>query len=164
VEHASLIDDEGLRLAKQNGTYLVMDIYNDTFILTEGAKMGMLLESLEKERKIGQLQRDNFRKAHQAGVKIAFGTDGGVYPHGDNGKQFAYMVQYGMKPMEAVQAATIHAADLLGWGDRVGAIESGKFADLIAVEGDPLANVALLEKVQFVMKGGRVVRDEITRK
>jgi len=158
IEHASLIDDEGIRLAKERGTYLVMDIYNDTFILTEGEKMGMLPESIEKERQIGRLQRENFAKAFKAGVKMAFGTDGAVYPHGDNGKQFAYMVKYGMSPMQAIQAATIHAADLIGWADTVGAIEPGKFADLIAVDGSPLAEVAQLEKVKFVMKGGVVVK------
>ena len=160
IEHASLIDDEGIRLARERGTFLVMDIYNDTFILEHGAAVGILPESLEKERQIGQAQRDNFRRAHQAGVRIAFGTDGAVYPHGDNAKQFAYMVEYGMTPLEAIQAATIHAAELLGWADRVGALEPGKFADLIAVAGDPLADVALLEKVGFVMKGGKVARDD----
>ena len=163
IEHASLIDDEGIRLARERGTFLVMDIYNDTFILEHGAAVGILPESLEKERQIGQAQRDNFRRAHQAGVRIAFGTDGAVYPHGDNAKQFAYMVEYGMTPLEAIQAATVHAAELLGWADRVGALEPGKFADLIAVEGNPLADVALLEKVGFVMKGGKVARDDWNR-
>lgn len=158
IEHASLIDDEGIRLAKEHGTYLVMDIYNDTFILSEGEKAGMLPESIEKEKLIGRLQRENFEKAFKAGVKMAFGTDGAVYPHGDNGKQFAYMVKYGMTPMQAIQAATIHAADLIGWADTVGAIEPGKFADLIAVDGAPLTDVAQLEKVKFVMKGGVVVK------
>ncbi len=157
IEHASLIDDEGIRLAKERGTYLVMDIYNDTFILSEGEKMGMLPESIEKERQIGKAQRENFQKAWRAGVKMAFGSDGAVYPHGDNAKQFAYMVQYGMTPMQAIQAATIHAADLIGWPEKVGAIEPGKFADIIAVDASPLANVAALEKVSFVMKGGKVI-------
>jgi imidazolonepropionase-like amidohydrolase len=158
VEHASLIDDEGIRLAKEHGTYLVMDIYNDDFILQEGAKAGILPESLEKERKVGQLQRNNFRKAWQAGVKMAFGTDAGVYPHGDNAKQFYYMVKYGMTPMQAIQAATINAADLLGWKDRIGSVTPGKYADLIAVSGDPLADPAELTHVKFVMKGGAVVK------
>jgi len=114
IEHSSLIDDEGIRLAKKHGTFLVMDIYNDTFILQHGAEVGMLPESLEKERQIGQLQRDNFRKAFEAGARMAFGSDGAVYPHGDNGKQFAYMVEYGMTPMQAIQAATVHAAELIG--------------------------------------------------
>ncbi|MBI4465852.1 MAG: amidohydrolase family protein [Acidobacteria bacterium] len=163
IEHASLVDEEGIHLARQRGSYLVMDIYNDTFILAHGAEVGMLPESLEKERQIGQLQRDNFRRAHQGGTRMAFGSDGGVYPHGDNGKQFAYMVEYGMTPFEAIQAATIHAAELLGWADRVGAVEPGKFADLVAVEGDPLKDVTLLERIRFVMKGGVVVRHDLSR-
>ena len=158
IEHSSLIDDAGIRLAKKNGTFLVMDIYNDTFILQHGAEVGMLPESLEKERQIGQLQRDNFRKAFQAGVRMAFGSDGAVYPHGDNGKQFAYMVEYGMTPMQAIQAATVHAAELIGWPDTVGAIEAGRFADIIAVQGNPLDDVALLEDMRFVMKGGKIYK------
>jgi imidazolonepropionase-like amidohydrolase len=158
VEHASLIDDEGIRLAKEHGTFLVMDIYNDTFILSEGEKVGMLPESLDKERMIGQKQRDNFRRAHAAGVRMAFGTDGAVYPHGDNARQFAYMVEYGMTPLEAIRAATVDAAELMGWADRVGAVEPGKLADLIAVEGDPLRDVRVLEHVGWVIKGGRTVK------
>jgi imidazolonepropionase-like amidohydrolase len=158
VEHASLIDDEGIKLAKQHGTYLVMDIYNDDFILAEGAKAGMLPESLEKERHIGRVQRENFRKAWLAGVKMAFGTDAGVYPHGDNARQFYYMVKFGMSPMQAIQAATVGGADLLGWNDRVGSLQAGKYADIIAVNGDPLADPAELTHVQFVMKGGAVIK------
>jgi imidazolonepropionase-like amidohydrolase len=161
VEHASLIDEDGIRMAKDHGTYLVMDIYNDDYILQQGAKVGMLPESIEKEKKIGKLQRENFQKAVRAGVKMAYGTDGGVYPHGDNAKQFAYMVQYGMTPMQAIQAATVNAAELLGWADRVGSVEPGKFADLIAVSGDPLSGVRALESVGFVMKGGAVVKNEL---
>lgn len=158
IEHASLIDEEGIALARQRGTYLVFDVYNDTYILSEGAKVGMLPESIEKERQIGRLQRENFRKAFLAGAKMAFGTDGGVYPHGDNAKQFAVMVEYGMKPIDAIRAATVNAAELLGWSDRVGALEAGKLADLIAVDGDPLANASALERVRFVMKDGKVYR------
>jgi imidazolonepropionase-like amidohydrolase len=135
-----------------------MDIYNDTFILEHGAAVGMLSESLEKERQIGQLQRDNFRKAFEAGARMAFGSGGGVYPHGDNGKQFHYMVEYGMTPMQAIQAATIHAAELIGWTGKVGAIEAGHYADIIAVEGNPLETVELLEDVSFVMKGGEIFK------
>ncbi|TFW35393.1 Xaa-Pro dipeptidase [Massilia horti] len=160
VEHASLIDDEGIKLARERGTYLVMDIYNDDYILQEGEKAGMLPESLAKEKALGQLQRDNFRKAYKGGAKMAFGTDAGVYPHGDNARQFRYMVQYGMTPMQAIQAATINAADLLGWKDRIGSVSVGKYADLIAVKGDPLADPAELTRVNFVMKGGAVVKDQ----
>jgi imidazolonepropionase-like amidohydrolase len=158
IEHASLIDDEGIRLAKERGTYLVMDIYNDDYILQEGEKVGILPESMDKERALGQLQRDNFRKAFQGGDKMAFGTDAGVYPHGDNAKQFYYMIKYGMSSMQAIQAATINAADLLGWKDRVGSIAPGKFADIIAVDGDAASDATLLTRVKFVMKGGAVVR------
>jgi imidazolonepropionase-like amidohydrolase len=158
IEHASLIDDEGIKLAKERGTYLVMDIYDDDFILQEGEKAGILPESLEKERQVGQLQRDNFRKAFGKGVKMAYGTDAGVYPHGDNAKQFFYMVKYGMTSMQAIQSATIHAADLLGWKDRVGSISAGKFADIIAVKGNAADDATELTKVSFVMKGGTVIK------
>jgi imidazolonepropionase-like amidohydrolase len=158
IEHASMIDDEGIALAKKHGTYLVMDVYNDTFILEYGASVGMLEESLEKERMIGQLQRDNHRKAFEAGVKMAFGSDGAVYPHGDNGKQFFYMVEYGMTPMQALQAATIHAADLIGWPQDVGAIAEGFYADIIAVDQNPLDDVTVMENVSFVMKGGKIYK------
>ena len=137
IEHGSLIDDEGVTLAKQHGTVLVFDIYNDDYILQEGEKAGMLPESIEKEKQVGRLQRENFRRAHRAGARIAFGTDAGVYPHGWNAKQFAKMVEWGMKPIEAVQAATITAADLMGWADSVGSLDPGRFADLVAVVGDP---------------------------
>jgi imidazolonepropionase-like amidohydrolase len=158
IEHASLVDEEGIRLAREKGAWFVMDIYNDDFILQEGAKAGMLAESIEKERALGQTQRDNFRRALRAGVKLAFGTDAGVYPHGDNARQFAYMVKYGMTPMQAIQAATIQAARAIGWEDRVGSIAPGKYADLVAVEGDALADVTRLTHPRLVVKGGEVVR------
>src|SRR5581483_9733678 len=120
IEHASLIDDEGIRLAKEKGAWLVPDIYNDDYILAEFARMGYPEKIIAKERLIGRLQRENFRKAVQAGVKIAYGTDAGVYPHGWNGKQFRHMVQWGMTPMQAIQSATTSAADLIGWKDKVG--------------------------------------------
>jgi len=164
IEHSSLIDDEGIALAKQHGTYLVFDIYNDDFILQEGAKAGMLPESIEKEKKIGRLQRENFRHAFQSGTKMAFGTDAGVYPHGDNARQFAKMVEWGMKPIDAIQAATVHAADLLGWSAKVGSLEPGRYADVIAVSGDPLTDVRVLESVKFVMKGGAVLRSDFSAK
>jgi imidazolonepropionase-like amidohydrolase len=160
IEHASLIDDEGIALAKQHGTFLVFDIYNDDFILQEGAKVGMLPESIEKERKIGKLQRQNFRHAYLGGARMAFGTDGGVYPHGDNAKQFPIMVEYGMKPIEAIQAATTNAAELMGWASKTGSVQTGYFADIIAVDGDPLADISALQHVRFVMKDGKVVRND----
>lgn len=158
VEHASLIDEEGLRMAVRSGTYLSMDIYVSDFILEEGESAGILPESLDKERQVGARQRESFRRAVRAGARIAFGTDAGVYPHGQNARQFAYMVRYGMTPMQAIRAATTNAADLLDWGDRVGRIAPGYYADIIAVEGDPLHDIRVLEDVAFVMKGGAVVR------
>ena len=162
IEHGSLIDDEGIRLMKEKGTYLVADIYNDDYILAEYARLGYPQKIIDKERLVGRQQRENFKKAVQAGVKIAYGTDAGVYPHGWNAKQFAHMVRWGTTPMQAIQAATVNAADLLGWADRVGALEPGKYADLIAVSGDPLQDVTVLEHVAFVMKGGAVVKDSLT--
>ena len=157
IEHASFADDEGIALAKQHGTYFVMDIYNDDFILQEGPKNGMSAELINKERGVGQTQRANFRKAHAAGVKMAFGTDAGVYPHGDNAKQFHTMVQFGMTPVEAIQAATIFAADLLGRSADIGSLSAGHYADLVAVTADPLQHVEVLEHVAAVMKGGVLV-------
>jgi imidazolonepropionase-like amidohydrolase len=160
VEHASLIDDEGIRLAKEHGTYLVMDIYNDDYILAEYARMGYPERVMNKERQVGRTQRENFQKAVRAGVKMAFGTDAGVYPHGWNAKQFAHMVKWGMTPMQAIQAATVNAADLIGWNGKVGVVEPGAFADLVAVAGDPLSDVTELERTTFVMKGGAVVKGD----
>ncbi len=158
IEHASFIDDEGIRLAKKHHTVLVMDIYNTEYILGAGEAAGILPESLDKERRTGSVQRANFTKAHAAGVVIAFGTDAGVYPHGHNARQFARMVRFGMTPIEAIRAATTVAADLLGVADVTGRIRPGLFADIIAVEGDPLAHVGVLENVRFVMKEGRVYK------
>ena len=158
IEHASLVDDEGIALAKAHGTYFVMDIYNDDYILQVGPKIGMTEELLIKERGVGQIQRNNFRKAHAAGVKMAFGTDAGVYPHGDNAKQFHYMVMYGMTPTEAIQAATTSAADLIGRSADVGSLAPGHFADLIAVPTDPLQHIEVLEHVDTVVKGGVLVK------
>lgn len=160
IEHGSLLDDEGIRLMKERGTYLVADIYNDDYILSEYKRLNYPEKILDKERQIGKAQRENFRRAVRAGVKIAFGTDAGVYPHGLNGRQFAFMVRYGLTPMQAIQSATTSAADLLGWSDRVGSVTPGHYADLVAVEGDPLADITLLEKVSFVMKGGVVYKDQ----
>jgi imidazolonepropionase-like amidohydrolase len=162
IEHASLIDDEGIRLAKERGTYLVMDIYNDDYILGKAIEFGLPKENVEKERMVGRLQRENFEKAVKAGAKMAFGTDAGVYPHGDNAKQFFYMVKYGMTPAQAIRAATSNAADLIGHAQEVGTLEAGKYADLVAVTADPLQDVRALENVGFVMKGGVVYKDQIT--
>jgi len=162
IEHASLLDDEGIRLAKQYGAWLSMDIYNTDYTQAEGKKNGVLEDNLRKDRELGDIQRENFRRAHQAGVKMVFGTDAGIYPHGDNAKQFAVMVRYGMTPTQAIQSATINAADALGRSD-IGAIETGRFADIVAVSGNPAQDVTLLERVTFVMKGGVVEKDERVR-
>lgn len=164
IEHASLVDDEGIRMAKEHGTYFVMDIYDDDYILGNAKNFGIEDAILEKERTVGKVQRENFRKAFQGGVKMAFGTDAGVYPHGDNAKQFHYMVMYGMTPAQAIQAATWNAADLIGRSNDVGVLTAGHYADLIAVKEDPLARVEVLEHVGLVMKGGVVVKDELAGK
>jgi len=158
IEHGSLLDDEGIRLMKEHGAYLVADIYNDDYIVSEYKRMGYPEQLLEKERQIAQTQRENFQRAVKAGVKVAYGTDAGVYPHGWNARQFAHMVRWGLTPLQAIQSATIHAADLLGWSDRVGAVAPGLYADLIAVEGNPLEDITELERVKFVMKGGVVYK------
>jgi len=158
IEHASLIDAEGISLARGHGTTLVFDIYNDDFILADGAAHGMLPESIIKERLIGRLQRENFKRAFQGGAKMAFGTDAGVYPHGDNAKQFSKMVEWGMPPIDALRSATLNAADLMGWKGKVGEIAPGRYGDIIAVAGNPLEDVTVLEHVRFVMKGGEVVK------
>jgi imidazolonepropionase-like amidohydrolase len=157
IEHASLIDDEGISLAKKAGAWLSMDIYNTDYTQAEGRKNGVLEESMRKDREIGEIQRQNFRKAHAAGVKMVFGTDAGIYPHGENAKQFATMVRYGMTATQAIQAATINAAEALGSKD-VGVIEAGRYADMVAVAGDPTRDVRLLEEVAVVIKGGEVVK------
>jgi imidazolonepropionase-like amidohydrolase len=160
VEHCSFIDDEGIRLAKEKGTYLVFDIYNDDYILAEGIKNGLLPENIEKEKMVGRTQRENFRKAYLAGTKLAFGTDGGVYPHGDNWKQFPHMVEWGMKPIEAIRAATLVNAELIGVGAKAGVIETGRWADIIAVDGNPLEDISRMKDVRFVMKAGKVYRND----
>lgn len=158
VEHGSLIDDEGIQLMKERGTYLVGDIYNHDFIITEFKRLGFPDKILEKEKRLGELQREKYARAAKAGVKLAYGTDAGVYPHGWNAKQFVYMVRAGLTPMEAIKTATVNAADLLGWSDRVGTVAPGLYADLIAVAGDPLKDISELERVKFVMKGGVIYK------
>jgi imidazolonepropionase-like amidohydrolase len=161
IEHGSLIDAEGIEMMKAHGTYLVADIYNDDYILGKAVEFGLPKENVEKEKMVGRLQRENFAKAVAAGVKIAFGTDAGVYPHGDNAKQFHYMVKFGMSPAGAIRAATSSAADLIDRSKDVGTLEAGKYADLIAVTANPLDHVEALEHVSFVMKGGKVYKDEM---
>jgi imidazolonepropionase-like amidohydrolase len=158
IEHASLIDEEGIRLAREAGTWLSMDIFNTEYTQAEGARNGVLEDNLRKDREIAQLQRDNFRAAHEAGVKMVFGSDAGVMPHETVGGQFRVMVEYGMSPLEAIRAATLNAAQALGQEGQVGSVRPGAFADLVAVMGDPLADVTALEAVDHVMKGGEVVR------
>jgi imidazolonepropionase-like amidohydrolase len=161
IEHGSLIDDEGIAMMVQSGTWLVSDIYNDDYLLGKAKEIKLPEESIEKERLIGQAQRDNFARCVKAGVRIAFGTDAGVYPHGDNAKQFAYMVRYGLTPAQAIRSATSDAAELLGRAKDVGRVAPGRFADLIAVAEDPFKDVHALERVAFVMKGGAVVKDDV---
>jgi imidazolonepropionase-like amidohydrolase len=163
IEHGSLIDDEGIAMMRERGTWLVADIYNDDYILGRAREFGIPEEFIEKEKKLGQLQRDNFARAVKAGVKVAFGTDAGVYPHGENARQFAYMVKYGLTPARAIRSATSDAAELLGRSKDIGRIAPGYHADLIAVAADTLEDVRALEKVGFVMKGGKVFKDELHR-
>ena len=157
IEHGSLMDDESIGMMADAGTYLVADIYDGDWIGQEGPRLGYSQEVLRKNEETTQAQRDGFRRCVESGVKIAFGTDCGVYPHGLNARQFAKHVEHGQTPMQAIQSATIVSAELLGWNE-VGAVAPGRFADVIAVEGDPLADVTLLEDVSFVMKGGEVVK------
>jgi imidazolonepropionase-like amidohydrolase len=158
IEHCSLASDATIRLAAQHHTWFDMDIYNDDYILATGTANGTEQESLDKEKMIGLKQRQTFQRAVRAGVPMLFGTDAGVYPHGDNGRQFAKMVEWGMTPIQAIQAATRNAAQALGWEKDVGAIAVGRWGDLIAVDGDPLADVRQLEDVDVVIKGGVVVK------
>ncbi|MEY8210781.1 MAG: amidohydrolase family protein [Gammaproteobacteria bacterium] len=160
IEHASLIDDEGIRLARDNGVALSMDIYNGDYINTVGKEENWPEEFLRKNRETTDEQRSGFTKAHQAGVRIVYGTDAGVYPHGDNAKQFSYMVKQGMTSVEAIQAATIHAADVMGWGNQVGSINPGFFADIVALRDNPISNIQALEKIDVVIKGGQLYKLE----
>lgn len=158
IEHASYLDDEGIALMKKHGTWLVADIYNGDYIAEVGRRDHWSEEILRKNDETTQRQREGFAKAAKAGVRIAFGTDSGVYPHGDNARQFAYMVRYGLTPMDAIRAATINSAQLLGKERDLGSIANGKFADLIAVEGDPSADIETLRRVRGVIKAGRQIR------
>jgi len=151
---------KGIALAKQRGTYLDMDIYDEECIQEQGRNGTMPADFLEHDRELGERHRENFRKAVKAGVKLSFGTDAGVCDYGTAGKQFAFMVKYGMTPMQAIQAATSSAADLIGRSDEIGSIKPGKYADVVAVSGDPLQDIHLLENVQFVMKEGKVYKQQ----
>jgi imidazolonepropionase-like amidohydrolase len=160
IEHASLLNDESIRLAKSRArpVWFSMDIKNTDYTQAEGRKNGELEENIRKDAEIGQVQRDNFRKAHAAGVRMLFGSDAGVMPHAMVPQQFRVMVQYGMTPLEAIQAATRNAAEALGRTD-LGAIRAGAFGDIIAVRGDPTQDVTVLERVDAVIKGGVLVKD-----
>ncbi|APG63694.1 Xaa-Pro dipeptidase [Sphingorhabdus lutea] len=154
IEHASLVDDDGIKLAIQYGTYFGMDIFNTEYTQSEGAKNGVLEENLKKDRDIAQIQRDNFRKAHKAGVKMIFSTDAGIMPHGTAAGQFKIMTDYGMTPIDAIRAATINSAAALGKEKDIGQISVGYISDIIAVSGNPLDNIQLLEKDIIVIKNG----------
>lgn len=158
VEHASMLDEDTIALARKRGTALVMDIWWSDWIQSEGARNGVSEESLRRDREVATTQREGFRAAHRAGVDLVFGTDGGGFPVGMNARQFASMVEWGMTPMEAIRAATLRAARLLGTGDDTGSLSPGKYADVVAVRRDPVADVRALEQVDFVMKGGEVVK------
>ncbi|MGH2529586.1 MAG: amidohydrolase family protein [Actinomycetota bacterium] len=158
IEHGSLIDDEAIEMMVERGTYLVADIYCGDYIAEEGRRRGWPAETVRKNEETTEVQRDGFEKAVKAGVKIAFGTDSGVYPHGWNARQLPYMVRYGMTSMQALQSATIVAAELMRWEDRIGSVEPGKLADLVAAEGDAVEDVARFTDASFVMKGGEVLK------
>ena len=162
VEHGSLLDDEGIALLAEYGTYLVADIFCGDYIAEFGGANGWDPEILRKNDETTLTQRHAWAKCVEAGVRIAFGTDASIYPHGLNARQLAYHVKWGQTPLQALRSATVEAAQLLGWAGQVGVLAPGAFADLIAVEGDPLGDVTLLEDVRFVMKGGDVVRDDTT--
>lgn len=159
IEHGGMIDEEGVRLLKGRGIYLVPDIYTDEYILLEADHLGLPQKMIEKEKELRKNQLVNWKRAIDAGVKLAFGTDAGVYPHGQNARQFHSLLALGLTPQQVIRMATTNAADLMGWSDRVGSVAPGRYADLIAVDGDPLADVTELERVRFVMKGGVVVKE-----
>jgi imidazolonepropionase-like amidohydrolase len=160
IEHASLIDDEAIALARAHGVALSMDVYNGDYIDTEGRRQGWPEEFLRKNLETTEAQRQGFTKAHAAGAPIVYGTDAAVYPHGLNARQFPVMVQRGMTPMQAIQSATSIAANYMGWSDRVGALAPGRYGDLIAVRCNPLEDVACLQRVEVVVKGGLLFKDD----
>jgi imidazolonepropionase-like amidohydrolase len=160
IEHASFLDEEAVRMGIERGTFFALDIYNTEYTLERGAANGVPEENINKEREVGTIQRQSFTMAVRMGAKVVFATDSGVYPHGDNGKQFSRAVRFGMTPAQAIQSATSVTADLLGWEDRVGEVAPGMYADIIAVHGNPLDDISELEDVDFVMKGGVVYKNK----
>ena len=164
IEHGSYINDENMALMKERGTYLVPTLYLTDWFMDNYKRIGVPQYMVDKANQVMPLMRQNVGRAFKSGVKIAFGTDAAVYPHGQNGREFAVYVKLGMTPMQAIQTATLNAADLLGWSAQVGTIEAGKFADIIAVSGDPTIDVTTLERVSFVMKGGQVFKDTPMKK
>jgi len=159
VEHGSMLDAEAIDLMLANDTYLVADLYDGDYILEEGPGLGYSQEVLDKTRDTTDVQRIGFRDAVQAGVKVAFGSDAGVIPHGIQARQFSHYVQYGLTPTQAIQSATRWASELIGWEDRVGSLAPGTFADIVGVRGDPVDDIRLLENIELVMKGGEWVAD-----
>jgi imidazolonepropionase-like amidohydrolase len=164
IEHGSYIDEKGIATLKKNGTYLVPTVYLSDWMMENFERIGFPAIYKQKMIDVSKAAYENLGHAVKGGVKVAFGTDAAVYPHGLNAHQFANYVKLGMTPAQAIQTATVNAADLLGWSDRVGSIEQGKFADIIAVDGDPTQDVRTLEKVRFVMKGGVIYKDELGAK
>ena len=160
IEHGSYINDEDIALMKERGTYLVPTVYLEDWLIENVQLLGLTPNMIEKAKLVLPIAQQNLSHAFKSGVKVAFGTDAAVYPHGLNAHEFGKMVEMGMSPLQAIQAATLNASDLIGWADRVGTLEPRKFADIIAVQGDPLTNVGVLENVQFVMKGGEVVKTQ----
>jgi len=158
IEHGTYIDDEGIKVMKEHGTYLVPTQYLGDWMRENAAKIGLPAMYAEKMKAVTSVSRQNLRHAFESGVKVAFGTDAAVYPHGLNAHEFAVYVQMGLTPLQAIQTATVNAADLLGWSDRIGTLEPGKFADIVAVDGDPTRDVTLLQHPVFVMKGGTVYK------
>jgi imidazolonepropionase-like amidohydrolase len=155
--------DEDIRLMKEHRTYLVPTVYLEDWVLENLQSLGWTSNTMEKAKLVIPIAHANLSHAFKSGVRVACGTDAGVYPHGLNGREFAKMVDMGLSPLQAIQAATVNAADLVDWSDKVGSIEVGKWADIIAVDGDPLRDVTTLEHVKFVMKGGEVVKDEYAK-
>jgi imidazolonepropionase-like amidohydrolase len=159
IEHGSYINDEDIQLMKQRGTYLVPTVYLEDWLIENLQTLGLTPSMIEKAKMVMPIAQEHLSHAFKEGVKVAFGTDAAVYPHGLNAHEFGKMVSMGMTPLQSIQSATVNAADLIGWTDRVGTVEPGKFADIIAVQGDPLADVHVLENVHFVMKGGEVIKN-----